>query len=223
MNIEESWEKLNKNEELAMRAECQRRRQSAEDSEVPGRTIDEYEQVLEIPITKEFVGKTVLDLGSGETGQLAKAAAKREIDVYSLSGAWGSEKYRKILKEGFSKNAVAGLAQELPFKSDTFDSVLSSWAIPMYLEKNKREYEASFREIARVLKPGGKAYLAPIYERWISPPFFNEIREALKKEGVANIDIQEVKDPKKVDRYKIVLTKLARHPSSTAEQRYRKP
>ena len=207
MNIEESWEKLNKNEELAKKAEQQRKRHIAENSMIRDRTIEEYEEALEIPITKEFVGKTVLDLGAGRTGQMAKAAAERGIDVHLLSAAWNSKYYRRILKEGYSKNAVAGLAQELPFKSDTFDSVVSSWAIPMYLENTKKEYEDSFREIARVLKPGGKAYLAPIYEGWVSSPFFQEIKKAFKKEGIADLDLQEVGDPKKVDRYKIVLTK----------------
>ena len=216
MNAEKFEEKLNKNEELAARAERQRRQRDAESSMCTDRGIWQYEYTLEIPITEKFLGKTVLDLGSGMEGQFARAAARRGIDVYSLSGALGSERFRKILRKECIKNreerralnrSVGGLAQELPFKSNVFDSVLSSWAIPYHLEKNKKDYEASFREIARVLKPGGKAYLAPIYERWISPPFFNEIKEALKKEGIADIDVQEVKDPKKIDKYKIVLTK----------------
>ena len=208
MKSEKFEEKLNENKELAATAKHQRRRQVAEGSLTRDRSIEEYEEVLEIPITKEFLGKTVLDLGSGTRGRMAEAAAKRGIEVHLLSAAWNSKFYRKILKdEGFSKNAIAGLAQELPFKSNVFDSVLSSWAIPMYLENTKKEYEDSFREIARVLKPGGKAYLAPIYEDWIKPRFFTEIKEALKKEGIADIDVQEVKDPKKVDRYKIILTK----------------
>jgi len=157
-------------------------------------------------------------LGSGSRVNFAREAAKRGIQIYSLSSAFSDKYYRDLLKESWKEDKklkeksdklfIAGLAQELPFKSNIFDSVLSSWAIPMYLEKNRKEYETSFREIARVLKPGGKAYLAPIWEGWISPEFFHEIKEAFKEEGIADIDVQEVKDKTKIDKYKIVLTKF---------------
>ncbi len=225
MNIENLEEKINKDDQ-EIRAKSRARRMKAESSMFTDRPLEEYEHTLEIPITEEFLGKTVLDLGSGVTGKFARDVAKRGIDIYSLSGAWGSEKIRKAWKEELIKSeegrkalgrSVAGLAQELPFKSNVFDSVLSSWAIPYHLddyEENRDEFEASFREIARVLKPGGKAYLAPVTERLVGLKCFNEIKNALKKEGLADIDVQEVKGPKDIDRYKIILTKLGGHTSS---------
>lgn len=49
---------------------------------------------------------------------------------------------------------IKGYAEELPFLNDTFDTVLSRLAF-----HHMTDYEAVFREMARVLKPDGKLVL----------------------------------------------------------------
>jgi len=195
MNAEKFEEKLNKNEELAARAERQRRQRDAESSMCTDRGIWQYEYTLEIPITEKFLGKTVLDLGSGMEGQFARAAARRGIDVYSLSGALGSERFRKILRKECIKNreerralnrSVGGLAQELPFKSNVFDSVLSVWAVPAHIPPDKKNYIESFKEIVRVLKPGGRAFLAPILRTYDFDLVERAINKIKKEQPIKN-------------------------------------
>ena len=61
-----------------------------------------------------------------------------------------------------------GDAHQLPFEEGSFDAVVSSWALHNIYEQGGRE--KAIREIARVLKPGGRAAIVDIrhtreYER----------------------------------------------------------
>lgn len=160
---------------------------------------ERYKRFLGIPISRKFLGETVLDLGAGYSGELPEHAARRGIKVYSLSESFSDEHYRKLLKKHLSSKLnkkfpfTAGLAQELPFKSNSFDSVLSCWAIPMYLETNKEEHEAAFKEIVRVLKPGGKAYLGPLGadEFEYRKEIVEKLKQEFKEEKFANIKLNK--------------------------------
>lgn len=86
--------------------------------EVSERSIEEYKEFLQIPITRKFLGEKVLDLGSGVTGRFAKEATEQGIEIYSLTPAF----INKLGRKNFLKGA-AGLVQDLPYKSNVFDSV----------------------------------------------------------------------------------------------------
>ena len=156
---------------------------------------ERYEEDLGVPISKEVLGETVLDLGAGYSTDFSRYAAKKGIKVHSLSESFSDERYRKLLKEHVGKKSkkkfpfVAGLAQELPFKSNSFDSVLSLWAIPAYLETSKEEYEAAFKEIVRVLRPGRRAYLGPVKAKE-GIEIIEKLKKEFKKEKFADIKLE---------------------------------
>jgi len=207
MDFEKIKIKKRTEDEKILKKTRERRKMAADYAAKTSGSIDRY-RGLEIPITKEFLGEKVLDLGAGFSGDIPKYAAERGIKIYSLSESFSEDNIRSLLKERVGDKInkefpfFAGLAQELPFKSNTFDSVLSVFSIPFYLDNKKREYKDTFKEIVRVLKPGGKAYLYPL-PLWIDDKTItkrmNEIRKNFLKEKVADI---------KLDDKKIIVSKL---------------
>lgn len=106
-------------------------------------------------------GQHVLDCGCG-TGTLA-VVAKRQV------GAEGSvrgidlsrdqlEKARgKAKREGFDIEFLEGSVDELPFPDKTFDAIFST----LMIHHLPREVKiGAFREMRRVLKPGGSVVIA---------------------------------------------------------------
>lgn len=70
--------------------------------------------------------------------------------------------HKKIDGEKLKPESVAALSIALPFKEDSFDTVVSLFALPFWVLPEDRD--KSFREVVRVLKPGGRAYLAPVLD-----------------------------------------------------------
>ncbi|MBI2121890.1 MAG: methyltransferase domain-containing protein [Candidatus Sungbacteria bacterium] len=66
------------------------------------------------------------------------------------------------------KRSVWALAQELPFRDNIFDILISHFAIPMVLD-SLQDIVNSLRNAIRVLKPGGAAYLYPLIPLRHSP------------------------------------------------------
>lgn len=101
-------------------------------------------------------GAEALDLGSG-SGHLSLALAAHFDRVVGIDP---SEEYVDIAKlvasnhpQGSKTNFLRGIAEKLPFEDNRFDTVISCGVLMF------TDHEAAFREIARVLKPGGTFYL----------------------------------------------------------------
>lgn len=102
-------------------------------------------------------GHRVLDVGAG-TGTLA-ILIKQRVPEASVIGIDGDPKIlgiarEKIAKAGLDIELREALAQRLPFPDASFDRVVSTLMIHHLADK-----EAAFREMARVLRPGGEIHV----------------------------------------------------------------
>lgn len=102
----------------------------------------------------------ILDIGCGH-GDFLKPAYGKTPHTY------GVDPDKEALdKNTLIKNKTVGTAEKLPFDSNFFDLVVSAWVFEHLSEPQK-----AFREIYRVLKPGGKVvFLTPNvwnYNVWI--------------------------------------------------------
>jgi ubiquinone/menaquinone biosynthesis C-methylase UbiE len=105
-------------------------------------------------------GEAVLDVGCG-TGTLAIAALAHEPGA-SVTGLDADDRIlalarRKAAQAGAEIRFEQALADQMPFADAQFDVVLSSLFFHHLATANKR---ATLREIARVLKPGGRLHVA---------------------------------------------------------------
>jgi arsenite methyltransferase len=108
-------------------------------------------------------GETVLDVGCGAGMDLLLAAKRigplgRAIGV-DMTPAMIERAKRAALKTGLWKNIEIrrGMAEELPVDSNSIDVVISNGVLNLSADKLR-----SFGEVYRVLRPGGRFYLADV-------------------------------------------------------------
>lgn len=135
-----------------------------------------YEQILsELNLTEgDIKDKFILDLGSGGAGFAEGVKQNEELlsRVVSVDPNYNlatlSVENANLMNEAVKNiteqklDAVAGLAENLPFKNETFDLVISNHAVPWHFAENTEKISKSIKEIMRVLKPGGEARLYPV-------------------------------------------------------------
>jgi hypothetical protein len=70
----------------------------------------------------------------------------------------------RLKKETKHSNVVEASFPELPFKSESFDRFVASWSISAHIfdVSNKEDFDLYWREISRVLKKNGEAYIFPM-------------------------------------------------------------
>ena len=108
-------------------------------------------------------GETVLDIGCGAGMDLLLAARRtgpsgKAIGV-DMTPAMLEIAKRSALKAGLWQNTEVrrGMAEELPAKSDSVDVVISNGVLNLSPDKDR-----AFGEMYRVLRPGGRLYLADV-------------------------------------------------------------
>lgn len=113
---------------------------------------------------------TLLDIGAG-TGQFARMTLPLRPDwrVLSLDFAFGMCREASVCSV-----AIQGDAMRLPIATASVDAVVSSLCIQWV-----PELQATFAEIARVLKPGGTAFIATLTYGTLQ-----ELRDAADVAGV---------------------------------------
>lgn len=90
----------------------------------------------------------VLDLGSG-TGAVREALGERSVVAL--------DPVVEMLRLSPIDWRVAGVGEQLPFRDGSFDGVFSA-----YVFRNLSSVQATLGEIARVLRPGGKAAIVDL-------------------------------------------------------------
>ncbi len=101
-------------------------------------------------------------------------------DKFELWGLDSSEQMialavKYAAKFRFDANLVAGDAARLPFKDGAFDWTI---AVAAYHHiRVEKEREAAFRELRRVMKPGGQVFIT-VWNRW-QKAFWNKGRETM--------------------------------------------
>ena len=159
-----------------------------------------YESHLQIT-DEDLRNKEILDLGSGPTTLFAKEAEERipgakitsldfSFDKSRLEehgndfndprSGWKLERSEAEGKTGGDRK-VSGLFTNLPFRDESFDLVVSSGAMPLYLT-NPEQIKEAFREVARVLRQGGKAHLGPVtFTDVVDKDFTKSVKETHRK------------------------------------------
>ncbi|KKP88195.1 MAG: hypothetical protein UR93_C0020G0008, partial [Berkelbacteria bacterium GW2011_GWA2_35_9] len=96
-------------------------------------------------------------LGSGPNSQFGKEVEEKIPGAKVVSLDVGFNQENKLTIE----NKLISLFTKLPFKDQSFDIIVSSAAMPLYLH-NQDQLTDSFQQIVRVLRKGGSAYFAPL-------------------------------------------------------------
>jgi SAM-dependent methyltransferase len=115
----------------------------------------------------EVAGKDVLEIGSG-SAPCARWLSAQGARVTALDLSSGMLRYAAAANEatGIDVSLVRANAERLPFATETFDIACSAFgAIPFVAD-----LPGTFREVARVLRPGGSWVFAVTHPmRWIFP------------------------------------------------------
>lgn len=142
-----------------------------------------------------YAGKKVLDIGCGPgwyTVQYARGGA--DVTAVDLTERAVKLASRFIEREGLANVTVRqGDAQALPFEAGTFDLVASSGVL-----HHAPDTEQTFREVRRVLKPGGEAKITLYYMNALLriPLLFKVLLGALRLLGVRHHDVDSGRDPR---------------------------
>ena len=98
-------------------------------------------------------GMKVLDVATG-TGAVARGAAKEVGASGRVFGVDPNDGMLGQARKSFDGPLTRGVAQQLPFKSDSFDFVTMGIAL-----RHVSDLKATFGEYYRVLKPGGRIWI----------------------------------------------------------------
>jgi SAM-dependent methyltransferase len=135
-----------------------------------GRDLVEYEKQLMFN-RNELKKKSVLDLGSGPEVKLAKELFDAGIttEVVSVSPDFSNEQYYNRAKKAFPEaKIIAAFGENLPFNNNSFDV---EFAFHVYEHINIEQFFKIVGEMARTLKPGGKAIFGPMVNEFEWRPY----------------------------------------------------
>lgn len=134
--------------------------------------LDDYCHIFRLS-PEQLKGKVILDVGCGRRERFSKEAGKHGAIVYSITPAYGesgfpgwqarrraSKKFLFFEDPAWQHRSIAARVQQLPFKDQGFDLVLSNFTFTIYVKDTKEKF-LSVVEMTRVVKPQGLVMLFP--------------------------------------------------------------
>jgi ubiquinone/menaquinone biosynthesis C-methylase UbiE len=101
-------------------------------------------------------GESILDAGCGN-GRNMHWFYNSDFDIWGVDKDPRSIKQVKELYPKLSNNIKIAELTQLPFRDDYFDHIICSAVLHFAL--NKKQFQAMFSELVRVLKPGGSIFI----------------------------------------------------------------
>lgn len=117
---------------------------------------ENFDSYLEdLPLTNDDLKKPILDVGAGSGGFISYV---REVlgndSAYAVDITDKNNKDEAIISDGF----IIADGFNLPFRDETFDTVISNHYLTLFIKDIKKSIPA-ITELIRVAKPGGKVIL----------------------------------------------------------------
>jgi demethylmenaquinone methyltransferase/2-methoxy-6-polyprenyl-1,4-benzoquinol methylase len=119
----------------------------------------------------------VLDIATGSGDVLLSLEKHRAYSETALGVDFCLPMLRQALAK-HARNLLAGDGLRLPFPDATFDAVTISWGL-----RNFSDRPAGLREMRRLLRPGGRAYVLEFSHPpdWLAPLYFWHLRHLMPK------------------------------------------
>ena len=149
-------------------------------------------------------GQSVLDIGCGWGGLGAFLAQNTDADVVGITLSDSQvEAARKLAREQGLRNRLEFIRQDYRMLQGTFDRIVS---VGMFEHVGIDNYPTYFKQIKKLLKPGGRAlihtigrsdgpgFTNPFISRYISPggyfPALSEMMPVIEQSGLITCDIE---------------------------------
>ncbi len=119
----------------------------------------------------------VLDLATGSGDVLLALARHRAFTERAIGADFCLPMLQQAQAKGAS-NLLQGDGLHLPFPAASFDAVTIAWGL-----RNFADRLAGLREMRRVLRPGGRAYVLEFSHpgAWLAPLYFWYMRDLMPK------------------------------------------
>jgi demethylmenaquinone methyltransferase/2-methoxy-6-polyprenyl-1,4-benzoquinol methylase len=119
----------------------------------------------------------VLDLATGSGDVLLALARHRAFTESAIGADFCLPMLQQAQAKG-AKKLLVGDGMHLPFPSASFDALTIAWGL-----RNFADRLAGLREMRRVLRPGGRAYVLEFSHppAWLSPLYFWYMRDLMPK------------------------------------------
>ncbi len=119
----------------------------------------------------------ILDLATG-SGDVLLALRKYRAYTETVIGADFCLPMLQQAQAKMATNLLVGDGLHLPFPDASFDAVTIAWGL-----RNFADRPAGLREMRRVLRPGGKAYVLEFSHppAWFAPLYFGYMRHVMPK------------------------------------------